>query len=91
MDDGKYSANIFIDLKKAFDTVDHAILLANLRKYGVDNLVLTWFSSYLTNRKQFCKVNGICSKTNDIHCGVPQGSCRGPLLLLIYITVKLKM
>ena len=63
MDDGKYTANIFIDLKKAFDTVDHDILLARLKNYGVGNLELTWFTSYLTNRKQFCKVNGICSKT----------------------------
>ena len=85
MDDGIYTANIFIDLKKAFDTVDHDILLAKLRKYGVENLELAWFTSYLTNRKQFCKVNGICSKTKNIHCGVPQGSCLGPLLFLIYI------
>ena len=85
MDDGKYTANIFIDLKEAFDTVDHDILLAKLRKYGVDNLELTWFTSYLTNRKPFCNVNGICSKTKDIHCGVSQGSCLGPLLFLIYI------
>ena len=85
MDDGKYTANIFIDLKKAFDTVDHDVLLAKLRKYGVDKLELAWFTSYLTNRKQFRKVNGICSKTTDIQCGVPQGSCLGPLLFLIYI------
>ena len=85
MDDGRYTANIFIDLKKAFDTVDHDILLAKLRKYGVENLEHSWFTSYLSNRKQFCKVNGICSKTKDIHCGVPQGSCLGPLLFLIYI------
>ena len=85
MDNGRYTANIFIDLKKAFDTVDHDILLAKLRKYGVENLELTWFTSYLTSRKQFCKVNGICSKTEDIRCGVPQGSCLGPLLFLIYI------
>ena len=85
MDEGKYTANIFIDLKIAFDTVDHDILLAKLRKYGSDNLELTWFASYLTSRKQFCKVNGICSKTKDIHCGVPQGSCLGPLSFLIYI------
>ena len=65
--------------------MDHDILLAKLKKYGIDNLELTWFTSYLTNRKQFCKVNGVCSKTKDIHCGVPLGSCLGPLLFLIYI------
>ena len=85
MDNGKYTAMIFIDLKKAFDTVDHDILLAKLRKYGIENVELTWFTSYLTNRKQFCKVNGVCSKTEDIRCGVPHGSCLGPLLFLIYI------
>ena len=85
MDDGRYTANIFIDLKKAFNTVDHDILLAKLRKYGVENLELAWFTSYLTNRKQFCIVNRICSKTKDIHCGVPQSSFLGPLLFLIYI------
>ena len=87
MDDGRYTANIFIDVKKAFDTVDHDILLAKLRKYGVENLELAWFTSYLNNRKQFCKVNGICSKTKDIHCGVPQGSCLGPLQSPENITV----
>ena len=71
--------------KKAFDTVDHDILPAKLRIYGVDNLELAWFTSYLNNRKQFCKVNGMCPKTKDIHCGVPQGSCLGPLSFLIYI------
>ena len=85
MDDGKYTANIFIDLKKAFDTVDHDILLAKFRKYGVDNLELALFKSYLANRKPSYKVNGICCKTTDIHCGVPQGSCLGPLLFLIDI------
>ena len=70
MDNGRYTANIFIDLKRAFDTVDHDILLAKLKIYGIENLELTWFTSYLTNRKQFCKVNGVCSKTKDIRCGV---------------------
>ena len=86
MDDGRYNTNIFIDLKKAFDTVAHDILLCKLRKYGVDNLELAWFTSYPTNRKQCCKVNGICSKTEDIHCGVPHYSCLDPLLFPIYIS-----
>ena len=63
-DDGRYTANIFIDVKKAFDTVDHDILLATLRKYGVENLQFAWFTSILSKRRQFCKIDGICSKTN---------------------------
>ena len=68
-----------------FDTVGHNILLINLRKYGVDNLEFAWFTSHLINRKQFSNVNGICSKTEDIHCGVSHGSCLGPFLFLIHI------
>ena len=71
MDSGRYTADIFIELKKAFDTVDHDILLAKLRKYGVDNLEFAWFSSYLTGRKQYCKVDGVSSKTEDNKCGFP--------------------
>ena len=80
MDNGRYTTNIFIDLKKAFETVDHDILLAKLRKYGVENLELTWFTSYLTNRKQFCKVNGVCSdtKTSAVVC------LKVPALVLSY-------
>ena len=66
MDNVRYTANIFIDLKKAFDTVNYGILLSKMKLYGIDNLELHWFSSYLTNRKQLCKVKGICYKTEDI-------------------------
>ena len=85
IDKGKYTAMVFIDLKKAFDTVNHQILLAKLKKYGIDDLEYLWFQSYLENRRQFCKVNGARSNLQDIDCGVPQGSCLGPLLFLIYI------
>ena len=71
---------VFIDLKKAFDTVNRHILLAELKKYGTDGLEYLWFQSYLENRRQFCRINGACSDWKDIDCGVPQGSCLGPLL-----------
>ena len=79
---GEYTGLIFIDLKKVFDTVDHNILMQKLEKYGVNALEHDWFAFYLNNRKQFCKVNCVSSSISDINCGVPQGSCLGPLLLL---------
>ena len=85
MDKGKLTGLIFIDLKKAFDTVDHEILLSKLQKYGINELEHDWFKSYLANRRQFCRVNGMSSNVEEINCGVPQGSCLGLLLFLIYI------
>ena len=76
---------IFIDLKKAFDTVDHEILLKKIKMYGVTGLEHDWLTSYLDNRKQFCRVDGTSSDVRGINCGVPHGSCLGPLLFLIYI------
>ena len=81
----KHSIAIFCDLRKAFDTVDHKILLKKLYNLGVRGIELKWFENYLANRKQFVQLNGKTSTLLSILIGVPQGSILGPLLFLIYI------
>ena len=85
LDDNSFAVGIFIDLQKAFDTVDHKILLHKLEYYGIRGIANDWIKSYLTNRKQFVTINGFDSSTNIMKFGVPQGSVLGPLLFLIYI------
>ena len=85
IDKSMFGCGVFIDLQKAFDTVNHSILLKKLEHYGIRRVGLDWFSSYLSNRKQYVSVNGATSDYLDRACGVPQGSVLGPLLFLIYI------
>ena len=87
LDDGNFACGIFVDLQKAFDIVDHSILLNKLCHYGICGLTNKWFESYLANRKQFVSINGFASSTSSITCGMSQGSVSGPLLSLLYINV----
>ena len=84
-ENNQYTLGVFIDLSKAFDTVDHEILIAKLENYGIKGNNLNWFKSYLENRKQFIRSDNISTNYQKIVCSVPQGSILGPLLFLIYI------
>ena len=85
IDKCSYACGIFVDFQKAFDTVDHHMLLKKLEYYGVRGISNKWFASYLSNRKQFVSINGYKSNLVDVECGLPQGFMLGPLLFLIYI------
>ena len=85
VDKNKSTIGIFFDLSKAFDTIDHNILLHKLEHYGFRGIVLDWFRNYLGNRKQYVFYNDCKSDMKEIVCGVPQGSILGPLLFLLYV------
>ena len=85
IDENKFAVGVFIDLQKAFDTVDHKILLKKLDHYGIRGTANKWFESYLSNRQQFVTINDKHSSLKPMNFGVPQGSVLGPLLFLIYI------
>ena len=99
IDCSKINLTIFLDLKKAFDVVDQTMHIQQLQKYGIKDREGEWFQSYLSNRQQFngdrqqsylsnrqhLLLNGVKTKPRKVPCGIPQGSCLGPLLFIIYL------
>ena len=85
LDRNNFVIGVFLDLKKAFDTIDHKILLQKLQYYGFRGITNQWFQSYLKNRQQYVFVNGAKSSTDVIEVGVPQGSVLGPILFYLYV------
>ena len=85
MDQGLYTSAIFLDLSKAFDVVNHDLLIAKLQIYGCSPSSLLWFKSYLTDRRQCVNLSGTVSNTEVLSSGIPQGSIMGPALFLLFI------
>lgn len=85
MDGGKVTGMLFLDISKAFDSIDHKILLGKLERIGLSARSLRWFKSYLSNRQQCVYINGEVSETHHVDLGVLQGSILGPLLFNVYI------
>ena len=85
IDNSSHLIGIFLDFSKAFDTINHTILLHKLSHYGIRGKALEWFRNYLNNRKQYVFLNDHNTTLNEFSCGVPQASLLGPLLFILYI------
>ena len=85
MNNGDVTGAVMLDVQKAFDSIDHFILLAKMGYVGMSPNVIKWFRSYLSSRKQYVVLNGVKSDIMEVSCGIPQGSALGPLLFAIYV------
>ena len=84
IEEKRINVSLLLDLRKAFDSSNHSILLPKIGKYGITQNEVAWFTSYLTDRKQYCYLGGKGSKKQKVTCGIPQGSCLGPLIFILY-------
>ena len=84
IDQNIVNTSLFLHLKKALGTIDHDTLLAKLKRYGICQKELAWFASYLTERQQYCYLNGQTSEKRLVTCGILQGSCLGPVPFILY-------
>ena len=89
LENGEHVVGVYLDFSKAFDTVDHMILLQKSYHYGVRGCAHDWFKSYLSNRSQFVTYNGVKSNLDNVRCGLPQGSILGPLHFFLYMQTDL--
>ena len=85
IDPRETTVGVFLDLSKAFDTLDHQILFTKLEHYGIRDVALQWIKSYFSRSQQFVQINQTCSSMQTVKCGVPQGSILGPLFFILYI------
>lgn len=88
MESNKITVAVFLDFKRAFETLDRNILLEKLKAYGIHGSAIKWFQSYLEGRKQVVKFNGVISDSEDVEIGVPQGAIMGTLLFTMYAVLK---